>query len=234
VISSSDQQVVIALRLASQKIVVPPESRWLRERRSYRAEWMMATVAIAIVALIAVLGALRSEPRMVPGSVPHTQSASASGAASTFGPVTFDLSDDTPWLVIRAKAAPDIVVLRPTWLPRTSDSASTCEMTLGLYGDEASSEAYHVHYVDSRPTASLRPCSLSLGGDRNEARRRDVAGFAPVLATFPARGTVVDVRQNGDTLFLGWLENGVFYEVIAEGFRLSDLVHVVNSLDPVQ
>jgi len=232
VISTSDEQVVIALRAAARRIVVPPESRWVRERHSVRAGWMMA--ALAIIALVAIVAALRGEPRTVPGSVSHTVPPSALPAASAALPVTFDVSDDTPWLMIRAKAAPDIVVLRPTWLPRTSDSGSTCEMTMKLFGDEASIEAYHVHYGDSRPTDGVRRCGLSLGGDRDEARRQDIARFAPVLATFPARGTVVDIRQNNDTLFLGWLENGVFYEVIAEGFRLSDLVRVVNSLDPMR
>jgi hypothetical protein len=229
VISTSDEQVVIALRAAAHRIVVPPESRWVRERHSVRAGWMMA--ALAIIALVAIVAALRGEPRTVPGSVSHTVPPSQTPAASAALPVTFD--EDTTWLMIRAKAAPDIVVLRPTWLPRTSESGSTCEMSLELFGDEAAREAYHVHY-DSRRNAGVRRCSLSLGGDRDEARRQDIARFAPVLATFAARGTVVDIRQNNDTLFLGWLENGVFYEVIAEGFRLSDLVRVVNSLDPVR
>jgi len=233
VISSSDEQVVIALRVAAQRIVVPPESRWVRERQSVRAEWMMA--ALAIVALVAIVAALRGEPRTVPGSVSHTVPPSQTPAASASLPVTFDLYDDAPWVTARAKAAPDFVVLRPTWLPRTPESASTCEIdvqVVGFPGGDMSSEEYHVAYFDNRQ----RPrCSLLFGGHRNWASE-GLANHPPApLATFVARGTVVYVRQNGDgSLLLLWLENGAVYELGANGYELSDLVRVVNSLEPVR
>jgi hypothetical protein len=237
VISSSDEQVVIALRIAAARIAVPPESRWVRERGSVRDVWVFATLAVAVVALIAVIGALRGEPRLVPGSASHTVPPPDTRAASRPGPFTFDVSDDAPWLTARAKAAPDFVVLRPTWLPRRSASASACEIDLQRPGEDTSSEEYHVWYVDSRMFAGGPRCSLMFGGHRDTGWGGDLPNYSPApLATFVARGNVVYVRQSGpsDPVYLGWIEHGAFYEVIAEGFELSDLIRAVNSLEPVR
>ncbi len=236
-ISSSDEQVVIALRVAAHKIVVPPESRWVRERQSVRAEWMMA--ALAIVALVAIVGALRGEPRTVPGSISHTVPPSETPAASASGPVTFDLYDDAPWVTARAKAAPDFVVLRPTWLPRTPDAASKCEINLLRLGEDnsggygaTSSEEYHVWYIGT----GVSPCLLMFGAHRDANWGGDLPNASPApLATFVARGSVVYIRERGPGAFLLlWFENGAIYEVIAQGYELSDVVRAVNSLEPVR
>lgn len=235
-ISSSDEQVVIALRAAAHRIVVPPESRWVRERQSVRAVWMMA--ALAIVALGAIVGALRGEPRTVPGSVWHTVPPSETHAASASGPVTFDLYDDAPWVTARARAAPDFVVLRPTWLPHAPDAASKCEINLLRLGEDTSSgltssEEYHVLYV----SVGGWPCSLAFGGHANWfglAGRVPNESPAP-LATFVSRGSVVYIRESGPGAYLFlWVENGAIYEVVAQGYELSDLIRAINSLEPVR
>jgi hypothetical protein len=230
VISSSDEQVVIALRVAAHKIVVPPESRWVRERRSFRAEWMMAM--LAILALVAIVAALRGEPRTVPGSVSHTVPPSETPAASASGPVTFDLYDDAPWVTARAKAAPDFVVLRPTWLPRTPDAASKCEINLLRLGEDTSSEEYHVWYVST----GVSPCMLMFGAHRDVNWGGDLPNASPApLATFVARGSVVYIRERDPShLLLLWQENGAIYEVIAQGYELSDVVRAVHTLEPVR
>ena len=236
-ISSSDEQVVIALRVAAHGIAVPPEDRWVRERQPARDAWMIATLAVAIVVLIAVAGALRGEQRLVPGSASHTGSSSEARVAPQPGLFTFDASDDAPWLMARAKAAPDFVVLRPTWFPRANDSASSCEIDVERPGEDMSSEEYHVWYADSRMFGRGTPCMLLFGGHRDAAFGGDLANYPPVpLATFVTRGNVVYVRQSDPSapIYLGWLEQGAFYEVIAEGFDLSDLIRAVNSLEPVR
>ena len=239
-ISSSDEQVVMALRTAAHRIVVPPESRWVRERHSVRAEWMLAT--LAVVAVVAVVGALRGEPRAVPASVSHTVPPSGAHAASASGPVTYDVSDDAPWVAARAKAAPGFVVLRPTWLPRTPDAASKCEIDSQRLMD-ATSDGYHVWYgsvVPGWPYFTMRHCSILFGGHRDAAHvswgERDLSNVSPVpLLTFVARGSVFYIREYvPGVMYVQWIENGSFYEVIAEGYELSDLVRAVNSLEPVR
>ena len=231
-ISSSDEQVVTALRVAANRIVVPPESRWVRERRSARAEWLMA--ALAIAALVAIVGALGRGQRTVPGSVSHTLPPAETRAASATAPAAFDVYDDAPWVAARAKAAPDFVVLRPTWLPSTPEAASKCEIRSLRWGSDTSSEEYHVFYENNgvRP-----PCSLMFGGHRDTTLAGDLPSYSPApLATFVTRGTVVYIRQSGPDapVYLGWLEDGAFYEVIARGYELSDLVRAVHSLEPVR
>lgn len=232
-ISSSDEQVVVALRVAAQRIVVPPESRWIRERRSVRAQWLMATLAVvALVALVAIVGGLRGERRTVPGSVPHTAPPSPTRVAPVWGPGQFDVSDDAPWVIARAKAAPDFVVLRPTWLPRPPDAASTCKLNLQRLGEGTSSDEYHVLYVGVGG-----PCSLLFGGHRDANWGGDLANRSPApLATFVARGNVAYIREDGAGLSysISWIENGAFYEVIAQAYELSDLIRAVNSLEPVR
>jgi len=236
VISSSDQQTVIALRVAANRIVVPPESRWMREPRSARGVWVIATLAVAFVGLVAVLVTLRGESRTVPGSVSHTIPPADSRAAvvDPLGPLTFDVSDDAGWLIARARAVPEFVVLKPTWLPRKPDSASQCDIeTQFLFMDQNASEAYHVNYGQSHLFGA--PCMLTFGGHLDPAW---VAGLTdpslPTVATFTARGTVVYVRKSGETVYLQWVENSAFYEIIANGYDLSDLVRALNSLEPMR
>jgi hypothetical protein len=249
VISSSDQQIVIALRVAAAGIVVPPESRWVRERGTHRSAFATASLAVAIVALGAVVVTLRGEPRTVPASAPRSLAPSASptspsDARGQGGPLspppTFDVSDNAPWVQARAKAAPDFVVLRPTWLPRASDSASGCEIDLQILGPVTSSEEYHVAYVGSQSFPYR--CSLSFNGHRDPNWRGNVANLSPApLATFVVRGSVVYVRRatssepnSSETTYLAWREHGAVYEVFAQGFELSDLVRAVTSLEPVR
>ena len=227
-ISSSDQQVVVALRVAAGRIVVPPEERWVRERRSAQRAWVIATLALALVALIAAVGALRSEPRTVPGSGSQIVPPVRSPAATAIG-AAFDLSDNTPWIEARGKAAPDFIVLKPTWLPSAFDSASQCAVDVHRLGEGTSTEEYHVFYTSSR-----RPCWLALGGHRDPNWSGDLSKSS--LATFVARGGVVYVREQagGGVIDVLWLENGAFYEVSGKDFELGDLIRVVNSLEPMR
>ncbi|TMC57759.1 MAG: hypothetical protein E6J19_05160 [Chloroflexi bacterium] len=230
-ISSSDQQVVIALRVAAARITLPPESRWVRERPSARGVWVIATLTVAFLALIAVLVTLRGEPRTVPGSVSHTIPPSASRTTSASGPVAYEMSEDTAWAIARLRTAPDFVVLRPSWVPRLSDSMSECAINLQRLGEDTLTDEYHVWYV----SLGARPCSLMFGGHLDPAW---VAGLTnpalPTVATFAARGTVVYVRESDKNVYLQWVENGAFYEIIANGYDLSDLVRALNSLEPMR
>lgn len=244
-ISSSDQEVVIALRVAASRIVVPPEERWVRERRSAQRAWVIATLALVLVALIAAVGALRGEPRTVPGSGSHTAPPAGSPAG---GVVTtaYGVTDDTPWIRARAGVAPGFVVLRPTWLPRASEVASRCELDVLRYAEENPSNGYHVSYDGTSNNGDR--CGFLLGGHRDPslsgaANLAEMSrhGFgtdrtgAP-LATFMTRGSVVymwDYAGTGGVL-AEWIEPGAYYEVIGFGFELGDLIRLVNSLEPVR
>jgi hypothetical protein len=236
VISSSDQQVVIALRVAASRIAVPPEARWMRDRQSGRGVWLIAMLTVAFLALIAVLVTLRAEPRIVPGSVSHTISPSASRETSGSAPVTYEMTEDTAWAIARLRT--DFVVLRPSWVPRPSDSVSNCQINQLRSGEDVTSSEYHVWYshIGSPPF-----CSLTFGGHRDAAWVAGLGNSSPAptatpvpLGTLAARGTVVHMSQFNETIYLQWVENGVFYEIIANGYVMSDLVRALNSLEPMK
>lgn len=241
-ISSSDQQVVIALRVAAGRIVVPPEERWVRERRSDQRAWVIATLALALVALVAAVGALRGEPRTVPGSGSHTAPPAGSPVGDVVTTTVYGVTDDTPWIRARARVAPGFAVLRPTWLPGASDPASQCELDALRYAEEQSTDVYHLSYDGSR---NGNRCGFLLGGHRDPtlSGAADLAamsrhGFAAnrtgaPLATFMTRGSVVYVWEYAGGALAEWIEPGAYYEVIAS-LELSELIRVVNSLEPMR
>jgi len=243
-ISSSNQEVVIALRVAASRIVVPPEERWVRERRSAQRAWVIATLALALVALIAAVGALRGEPRTVPGSGSHTAPPAESPAGVSTA--VYAVTDDAPWIRARARVAPGFVVLRPTWLPRASDSASPCELDLLRYAEEQSTDVYHLSYNGISYNGNR--CILLLGGHRDptlsgapDLTAMSRHGFAAdrtgaPLATFMTRGSVVYMWPYAGPggVLAEWIEAGAYYEVIGTGFEVSELIRVVNSLEPVK
>src|SRR6185503_5649006 len=100
----SEQWIVSELRRATDRMPLPPESRWVRERRSTPRTSTVAVVAAAAILIVAfgmTIGALRVEPRLVPAA----------------GPSAFDVAEDEAWKSARALIASDLVLLRPTWVP---------------------------------------------------------------------------------------------------------------------
>ena len=93
----SEQLVVSALRRAADEVVLPPESRWIRERGSTAHMWTVAVVLAATVFIVAVGGAitaLRAEPRVVPAAQRDA----------------FSAAEDAAWARVRAEVPPDVVV----------------------------------------------------------------------------------------------------------------------------
>ena len=69
--TQSEQWIVSALREATDRMPLPPESRWIRERRSRPSVSMILLVGVAAMLIVAAgmtIGALRVEPRLVPAS----------------------------------------------------------------------------------------------------------------------------------------------------------------------
>lgn len=240
----SEQWIVSALREATDRMPLPPESRWIRERRSTPSVSMILLVGVAAILIIAAgmtIGALRVEPRLVP-------------AAAGVGPSTFAEAEDREWRITRFAVASDLVVLRPTWVPAEYRGSVECPSPWALIGTGAtqsrtSTSDYYVQYrgrllPDGRSCAAFELYGL-LG--TFDGPRPPVDGL--VETTVDARGTTVHVRSGVPRTDLvpppplpqfvrelWWNESGAFYAVISydPDLELVDLVRVIRSLEPMR
>ncbi len=231
----SEQWIVSALRRATDRMELPPESRWIRERRSTSHRSSLAMVAAATILVIAVGGAisaLRVEPRVVPAS----------------GVDPFVAREDAAWARVRSQLPSAFVVLRPTWIPAEFRGSGDCLSPSG------SAEAAGSGYArGAAPYYSMDYKSSVLAGGM-------CAGFqlqgtlsvlkypAPncvLVGTLAARGTTVGIQScvghgpqapAGGTVSTGlwWVENGATYEIGSRDVDLADLIRIVRSLEPVK
>lgn len=248
----SEQWIVSALRQATDRMPLPPESRWIRERRSTPRAWTIAVVgaAIFIVAVGVTIGALRVEPRLAPAA----------------GSSAFVEAEDREWRIARFVITPDLVLLRPAWIPAEYRGSVECPSPWALTGTGAtpsrtSTSGYLVEYR-GRVLPDWRPPIGPLGHSDcallqlyGQLGTRDgVAGFLPeVMAetgTVDARGTTVHVRSGVLRMHpdappslpqifvwhLWWNESGAQYDVISydTDLELVDLIRVIRSLEPMR
>ena len=239
----SEQWIVSALREATDRMPLPPESRWIRERRSTPSMSTILLVGVAAMLIIAVgttIGALRVEPRLVP-------------AAAGVRPSTFAETEDREWRITRYAVTSDLVVLRPTWVPAEYRGSAECPSPWALIGSGATPSrtdfsSYYVHYR-SRLLPDGRSCAaFELYGYLGTSDDpKPVDGL--VETTVDARGTTVHVRSGVPRMNLTppsavpefvqelwWRESGAFYALISfnPDLELVDLIRVVNSLEPVR
>lgn len=231
----TEQWVVTALRQATDRMPLPPESRWIRERRSTSRVATILVVGLVAVFIIVVgmtIGALRVEPRLVP----------AAG-----GPSAFEAREDAEWRTARAALRSDLVLLRPVWIPAEFRGSAECpsplvsvtpgagyearyqgrvlpngECAVLVYGAEFPSWDHHSD--PSRPCGPLDPC-----------------GPVVEIGTFNERGTTVhvgiprtDVAPPPFQFAVWWNESGAHHDMLANDIELDDLLRVIRSLEPVQ
>lgn len=232
----SEQWIVSALREATDRMPLPPESRWIRDYRSAPSVSMILLVGVAAILIIAVgmtIGALRVEPRLVP-------------AAAGVRPSTFAEAEDREWRITRFAVASDLVLLRPTWIPADYRGSVECPSPWSLIGMGATPSrtdfsSYSVEYRRQQPDG--RCLSLSLYGQLGE--QEDTSPFGIEADTFDARGTTVHVERLSRTdldppppfmLHLWWNEPGAHYDVLSgdTDVQLVDLIRIVRSLEPVR
>ncbi|HEV8671011.1 MAG TPA: hypothetical protein VGS01_09795 [Candidatus Limnocylindria bacterium] len=233
----SEQWIVSALRQSTDRMPLPPESRWVRERRSTPHVSTIAVVGAAAIFAIVVAGAisgLRVEPRVVPAA-----SADA-----------FAAREDAQWASIRYALPSDLVMLRPTWIPAAFRGSADCpspSASFSLVPYPNSSPAANGYFVVYQSTVlSHGRCGWLLInaqlGVVSYAGRED--GLVD-SGTVDARGAAIHVRigtppadprnpQPPDIIDLWWNESGATYEVISNDLELADLVRIVRSLEPAQ
>jgi hypothetical protein len=239
----SEQWIVSAIREATDRMPLPPESRWIRERRATPGLSMILLVGVAAILIIAVgmtIGALRVEPRLVP-------------AGTGVGPSKFAEAEDREWRITRYAVASDLVVLRPSWIPAEYRGSAECPSPWALIGTGANNSRtntsdYYVQYR-GRLLPDGRSCAMfelyGYLGTLNEARPVD----GLVDTTVDARGTTVHVRSGVPApdpaapppppqyvRVLWWNESGAFYSLISydPDLELVDLIRVVRSLEPMR
>jgi hypothetical protein len=206
---------------------LPPESRWVRERRSTPRTSTVAVVAAAAILIVAfgmTIGALRVEPRLVPAA----------------GPSAFDVAEDEAWKSARALIASDLVLLRPTWVPSEfrGSGTSACPLPSAF----VPGNNYSVAYSGLMPNGTC--AYFSLWGQLVPQDDTDLPDGLIETATVSARGTTVHVRSGVRTnasppppfseIDLWWNESGAHYDVLSHGVDLVDLIRVVRSLEPMR
>ena len=238
----SEQWIVSSLRQATDRLPLPPESRWIREPRSTQRMSTIAMVGAAAILIVAVgvtIGALRVEPRLSPAA----------------GPDAFAVAEDREWRITRFAVSPELAVLRPAWIPSGYRGSTECPSPWALIGPGATSlrstsSAYSVEYR-GRVGLDGRCASLQFYGQLGTQDDTDhLPGGLLETGTITARGTIVHVatgvpRTNDGSLppvplphmhILWWNESGAHYDVISfdSDLELVDLVRVLDSLEPMR
>jgi hypothetical protein len=235
----SEQWIVGALRQATDRMPLPPESRWIRERRSTPRVSTIAVVGAAAILIVAIgmtIGALRIEPRLVPAT----------------GPNAFAVAEDNEWRIARFAVASDLVLLRPAWVPSEFRGSAECPSPRALIGlgalpSRQDPSSYSVSYQRPLPNGSCG--SLVLYGQLGTQDDTDLPDGLIETTTFNARGTTVHVRSGVlrtnvasppplplplPVIQLWWNEPGAHYDVMSNDLELVDLVRVIRSLEPVR
>lgn len=226
--SPSEHWIVSELRHATDRMPLPPESRWVRERRSVLSPSTIAAVsalAILTIALLGGIGALRTEQRVVP----------AAGADA------FAIREDGEWRLTQSMVPSTLPVLRPTWIPGEFRGSPTCPSpwaTLDSLGP-----GYLVRY-QSRPLPDGRCTWLLVTGVAKIVSYAGIPDGLSDTGTVDARGTVIHVRSGTPIMGIGspaaleqirlwWNESGATYEVVSNDLEIAELVRVVRSLEPM-
>lgn len=231
----SEQWIVSALRQATDRMPLPPESRWIREPRSRSRLSTVAIVGVAAIFIVAVgmtIGALRVEPRVVPAA----------------GPDPFAVAEDREWRITRFAVATELVLLRPTWIPSEYRGSAECPSPWALIGTRAtegrtSNSGYSVEYR-GRVRPDGRCASLVLTGQLGAQDDQDDPYLGLIeTETFIARGTTVHVQSRlphtSDSppfpdIHLWWNESGAHYDVLSYDVELVDLIRMIRSLEPMR
>lgn len=240
----SEQWIVSALREATDRMPLPPESRWIRERRSTPSVSMILLIGVAAILIIAVgmtIGALRVEPRLVP----------AAG-----GPRASESREDAQWRTARAALPSDLVLLRPAWIPAEFRGSAVCPSPVVTADPPPATATDRTRWV-VRYQGRVLPngeCALleygaELGSGNHdpsqphfECGRLDPCGPTVEIGTFDERGTTVHVRmprteaaaQAPFEFAVWWNESGTHYDVLSIGLEFDDLLRVIRSLEPVR
>lgn len=242
----SEQWIVSALRQATDRMPLPPESRWIRERRSTARVSTIAVVGAAAIFIVAVgitIGALRVEPRLAPAASPSA----------------FAVAEDTEWRIVRFAVPSDLVLLRPAWIPSEFRGSTECPSPWALIGPRSQPSrqdpdpGYSVRYQGRVLSDGIQPspfgpssCAwLVLSGELGTWDLTDVPDGLIETGTLDARGTTVHVLSGVPRtpvgfpialphIHLWWNESGAHYDVISNDLELVDLVRVIRSLEPVR
>lgn len=253
----TEQWVVSALRQGTDRMPLPPESRWIRERRSTSRVATILVVGLVAVFIITVgvtIGALRVEPRLVP----------AAGA-----PRAIEAREDAEWTTARAALPSALVLLRPAWIPAELRGSAECPSPLVSVTPGAGYQALYQGRVLSNgecasasapmavPTSTgwrttmwlAYGAELGSGDHHSDPSRRSCGPLDPCgpmveIGTFNERGTTVHVsrfpgtavgsRPSDFQIHLWWNESGAHYDMLANDVELDDLLRVIRSLEPVQ
>lgn len=224
----SEQWLVTALREATERTPLPPESRWIREPGAKTSAWAIAVVVAAAIILVLVagaIGALRLEPRVVPSTQYDA----------------FRTTEEAAWMRLRSDVPPDLILLRPTWMPAEFVGSADCPSPVA---SALQSYPYERLVGSMRYNGPLRP-------DRSCSSIQIVAipellSLPPVglvgAGTVDARGRVVYVSVNAPSppgafrtsTYLMWHEFGATYSVSSADTTLADLIRIVDRLQPVR
>jgi hypothetical protein len=225
----SEQWIVGALRQATDRMALPPESRWIRGHHSTPHAPTIAVVGIIAIFIVAVgitIGALRVEPRAVPAA----------------GGDAFVVREDAEWTLAKSSLPSDFVLLRPSWFPSEFHGSADCPSPWATL--DVLNTGYVVRY-QGRTLPNGRCAWLLITGTRATVNYAELTDGLIETNTVNARGTVIHIRSGTPRtnlgsppalpqIYLWWRESGATYEVISNDAELVDLVRVIGGLEPMR
>ena len=231
--SPFEQSIGRALQNAAATIPVPPESRWVPDRRARSGA--NAAVLVVAAAMLILLGgiAVTALPRAVPAT-----------PADPFG-----VADDAAWGQVHS-AIPSAVVLRPTWIPDEFKRTGTGDCLSPTASVQNASGTYTVTYLGTlfhMPPGSKNPQACTRVELKTLTVKPEDSFYGVQLvdvAPINARGTTVRVRvgprvfdvngQPHQLIYMNWLEGETSYELNALDVNLTDLTRVLRGLEPMR
>jgi hypothetical protein len=229
-----EQSIGRALQRATDRISLPPESRWLPERRVGQSAMPALTVIATALLIVAAGVAVNSfrESRIVSGQNEAFQQA-----------------DNAAWATVRARF-PGAVVLRPTWIPDEFKRTGSGECPSPAVSIQNQNATYTVSYYGTwffnqgNRQGAAGACTRVEFKTLTVSPEDSFYGVQLVdVAPINARGSTVRVRVGPRVLdrdglphqliYLNWLENGTSYELNTLDVGLTDLTRVLRSLEPM-
>lgn len=226
---SSEQSVGRAIEAAASRIALPPRSRWIPEERQRSGAFSTAAVVLGGLVLVILVGVqlafMREQGTRVGGQ-----------------PNAFQLADDAEWARIRTSLPPDVLVLRPTWIPVAFSEVGTSDCPTPLGIAIVSDRGYDFNY---RMGKLINPANAN--SCAKIQIRRNAYQVSPQLAdagVLDERGTVVGVRLGPQVvdsagnphqlIYLNWVEDGTQFELSTLDVGMRDTLRVLRGLAPMR
>jgi DNA-directed RNA polymerase specialized sigma24 family protein len=210
---------------AAAQVTLPPRERWIPRVRTRTGTKVAATLALAALVLVGIVLVFAEPSRRAVGELPTTPSP------------TFSRNDSGTPLPTEAEVwggiwseAKGVAVLRPTWLPRSTDGYHVYP---GVGTSRDGFFHYDVSYYDLHSVAGTTVW-FDVFADSLEGPGGGLIQLGGAPETVTVRGRAATLTGNGSPGWvLVWSEGNFRYAIQAFAVSREDLLRIADSLAPV-